>query len=86
MPAQSDQNERLKAFKKPAAFLARTLLSPWPAMDASTRGPPRAPARQGLTMRRESRLVYAPSGQAVNRVSGRIKQGQSPRTIRIEGQ
>jgi hypothetical protein len=84
--ARSDQNERLKAFKKPAAFLARTLLSPWPAVDASTGRQHQAPARQWRPMRRESRFVCASSGQAVNRVSGRIKQGQSPRTIRIEGQ
>ena len=86
MHAQTDRNGISNAFRERPAFFARTLLSPRPAVDASTATRYQTPARRWCPMRGETRLVYARSGQALNRVSGRIKQGQSPRTIRTEGQ
>ena len=86
MHAHSDQDETLTAFRKRAAFLARTLLSPWPAVDASTARRRRASHGGGRRCEKKAASFCACSGQAVNRVSGRIKQGQSPRTIRIKGQ
>jgi hypothetical protein len=79
--ARSDQNERLKAFKKARHIPRADAIVSVASGGRKHRKTAREPAREGRPMRRGSRFVCALSGQAVNRVSGRIKQGQSPRTI-----